>query len=124
MNRLAPFLALALITGCSAAPDAPAPAANPPAPAPVAAEPAPPAATPMATEAKRASATGVVQSVDVAAHSLVIAHGPVESLGWPEMTMTFQAPDVDLSTIKAGDSVTFEFTSTGMDGTIESISKN
>ena len=124
MNRLAPVLAIALITSCSAAPDAPAPAANPPAPAPVAAEPAPTPAAPMATEARRASATGVVKSVDATAHSLVIAHGPIESLGWPEMTMTFQAPNVDLSTIKEGDNVSFEFTSTGMGGTIESISKN
>ena len=124
MNRLAPVLALALLAGCSKAPEAPAPADAAPAPTPVAAEPAPAPAVPMATEAKRASATGVVKSVDAAAHSLVIAHGPVESLGWPEMTMTFQAPGVDLSTIKAGDNVSFEFTSTGMDGTIESISRN
>jgi Cu(I)/Ag(I) efflux system protein CusF len=108
-------VAIALTTGCSAAPEAPAPVATAPAPA---------AAAPMATEAKRASASGVVTSVDAAAHSIVIAHGPVESLGWPAMTMTFQAPNVDLSTIKAGDNISFEFTSTGMDGTIETISKH
>ena len=122
MKRFAPYLVAALIAGCSAAPDATAPAAT--APAPAAAASAPPAAAPMATEAKRASATGVVQSVDAAAQSVTIAHGPVEALAWPGMTMTFQAPGVDLSTIKAGDNVTFEFTSTGMDGKIESISKN
>jgi Cu(I)/Ag(I) efflux system periplasmic protein CusF len=122
MNRFASFLAVALIAGCNASPDAPAPAAN--APASAAAEPAPTASAPMAAEAKRASATGVVQSVDAAAHTVTIAHGPVEALGWPGMTMTFKAPGVDLSTTRAGDNVSFEFTSTGMDGTIEAISKN
>jgi len=37
--------------------------------------------------------------------------------------MTFKAPDVDLSAIKQGDQVSFEFTSVGMDGTITSITR-
>jgi Cu(I)/Ag(I) efflux system protein CusF len=118
MKHFVPFLAIALVAGCNAPPESPAPAATAPA-----TEPAPAATAPMAIEAKRATATGVVQSIDGAAKSLVIAHGSVESLAWPAMTMTFQAPSVDLSTIKAGDEVEFEFTSTGMNGTIESISK-
>jgi Cu(I)/Ag(I) efflux system protein CusF len=118
MRKLLPILAVALIAGCQPAPEAPAPATATPAPAA-----APAVAPTSASEAKRASASGVVQSVDVPAHTLVIAHGPVESLGWPAMTMNFKAPDVDLSQIKAGDEVNFEFTTTGMDGTIVSISK-
>jgi Cu(I)/Ag(I) efflux system protein CusF len=77
----------------------------------------------MPAEAKRASATGVVQAVDAAAQTVTIKHGPVEALEWPGMTMTFQAPGVDMSAIKVGDNVAFEFTSTGMDGTVVSISK-
>ena len=123
MNRFAPLFAALLITGCSAAPDATPPAATATAPAATPAAPAPAPAPMPPAEAKRASATGVVQSVDAAAHTVTIAHGPVEALAWPAMTMTFQAPGADLSTIKAGDNVSFEFTSTGMDGTIESISK-
>ena len=122
MNRFAPFLAVVMIAGCDASPDTPAPAATTPAPAE--AEPAAAGAAPETAEAKRATATGVVQSIDTAAHTVTIAHGPVEALGWPGMTMTFKAPGVDLSTLKDGDNVTFEFTSTGMDGKIESISKN
>ena len=120
MTRFIPCLAILLLAGCSQAP-APAPAA--PTPAAVSTEPAPAAMAPVTTEAKRASARGVVQSIDAAAKTITIAHGPVESLGWPGMTMTFQAPGADLSAIKAGDEVDFEFTSTGMNGTIESISK-
>jgi Cu(I)/Ag(I) efflux system protein CusF len=77
----------------------------------------------MAQEAKSATATGVVQSLDVSAQSVTIAHDPVEALGWPEMTMTFAAPGVDLSSIKPGDAVSFELTANGMDGTITAISK-
>jgi Cu(I)/Ag(I) efflux system protein CusF len=122
MKRLALASIVLLISACNAAPEPAPPEATPAAATPTAeATPAP--MPPPPGEAKQASATGVVQSVDEAAHSLVIAHGPVESLGWPGMTMTFQAPDVDLSAIKAGDAITFEFTSTGMDGTITSIAK-
>ena len=37
--------------------------------------------------------------------------------------MAFQAPNTDLTAFKAGDIVDFEFDSTGMDGTIVSITK-
>lgn len=117
MKRLALASFVLLVSACNAAPEPATPATPPSTPTPAAAQ-APPAG-----EAKQASATGVVQTVDLAAQSLVIKHEPVESLGWPEMTMTFQAPGVDLSGIQAGDAVDFEFTSTGMDGTITSISK-
>ena len=73
--------------------------------------------------ATTASATGTVQSVDASAGTVTIDHGPVEALQWPAMTMTFQAPDVDLAAIEKGDQVSFEFTSTGMDGTITSITE-
>jgi Cu(I)/Ag(I) efflux system protein CusF len=123
MNRLVPVLAVLLIAGCNAAPEAAPPAASTPALADAPAEPAPAAAPTPAAEVKRGSATGVVQSVDVEAKTITIAHGPVEALGWPGMTMAFQAPNVDFATIKAGDNVSFEFESAGADGTIVSITK-
>ena len=117
--RIPASLCVALfLAGCNAAP--PAPTAPTPA-APVAAEPAP---APAAAQAARpASATGVVQSLDAAAQTVTIAHDAVPALDWPEMTMTFAAPGVDLSSIKAGDAVRFELTAIGMDGTITAISK-
>lgn len=73
--------------------------------------------------ATTASATGTVQAVDASAGTVTIDHGPIDALQWPAMTMTFHAPDVDLGAIEKGDQVSFEFTSTGMDGTITSITE-
>jgi Cu/Ag efflux protein CusF len=50
-----------------------------------------------------ASASGTVNSVDVAAHRLNISHGPIQALGWPPMTMDFPvSPSVNLNAIKPG----------------------
>jgi Cu(I)/Ag(I) efflux system periplasmic protein CusF len=55
-----------------------------------------------------ASATGTINSVDVAAHRVNVSHGAIQSLGWPPMTMDFPvAPSVDLNTIKPGAKVNF-----------------
>ena len=119
--NLAPILVVLLLAGCNAEPESAPPAAAAAAPA---AEPAPPATPPPApAETKRGTATGVVQSIDTTAKTITIAHGPVDALGWPGMTMAFQAPNTDLSTFNAGDNVSFEFDSSGMDGTIVSITK-
>ena len=116
------LLPLVLLAGCSA-PDSTAPTTDA-SPAPAATEPAPPApVAPVPAASASASATGVVESVDAAAKTVTIAHEAVESLEWPAMTMTFQAPDIDLSTIKAGDKVSFEVAAVGMDGTITSIAR-
>ena len=116
MKAFAPLCVALFLAGCNAAPDAPT--ATAPAATPAAAPAAPPA-----QESRQATATGVVQSIDATAQTVTIAHDPVESLGWPEMTMTFPAPGLDLSSIKAGDAVRFELTAKGMDGTITAISK-
>jgi Cu(I)/Ag(I) efflux system protein CusF len=123
MNRFVSALAVLLLAGCNAAPEATPPVAATPAPVDAPAPPAPTPAPAPATVAKRGSATGVVQALDAEARTITIAHGPVEALGWPGMTMTFQAPGVDFATLKAGDHVSFEFDSTGMDGTIVAITK-
>ena len=121
MNKLAPLCLVALLAACSRAPEAP-PAEAPTAAAPTAA-PAPMPAPTTAPAAKSANATGVIESIDAAAHTVTIAHDAVPALGWSEMTMTFSAPDVDLSAFKAGDAVKFDVTATGMDGTITAMSK-
>lgn len=104
-------------TGVTPAPDA-APAEPTPTPAPAVGAPAVEPAS-----SASASASGVVESVDAAAKTVTIAHEAVKSLEWPAMTMTFQAPTVDLGTIKQGDKVSFEFTAVDMDGTITSITR-
>jgi Cu(I)/Ag(I) efflux system protein CusF len=62
--------------------------------------------------------------VDAAAKTITIAHGAIEALQWPAMTMTFKAPGVDLATLKKGDHVEFELTANGMEGTITKITKH
>ncbi len=115
---LSPLL-LALLAGCSAPSDQTPATAPADAAATSASSPAPvPAAT-----ATSASANGVVTAVDPVARTVTIAHGPVAALQWPAMTMTFQAPEADLEAIKAGDRVSFEFTSSGMDGTITALTR-
>jgi len=59
--------------------------------------------------------------VDATAGTVTIAHGPVDALKWPAMTMTFKAGSVDIAGLKSGDQVDFEFTSTGMDGTLTKL---
>ncbi|MHB8911358.1 MAG: copper-binding protein [Lysobacter sp.] len=132
MKIAAVLLPIVLLAGCSS-PDstspstatAPAPAESAPTPAPAGSAPAPAAAAPAVESpaTATASASGVVESVDASAKSVTIATDAVEALKWPAMTMTYRAPDIDLSTIKQGDKVSFEFTAVGMDGTISSIAR-
>lgn len=125
MKMLVPALAFVLLTACTSPSDdtnepgtantptvenAPAPGASP-------VEPAPGAPT------SAASANGTVEAIDVAARTITIAHGPVESLKWPAMTMTFAAPDADLASFKKGDRVAFEFTEHDTKATITRITR-
>jgi Cu(I)/Ag(I) efflux system protein CusF len=109
---------LALLDGCSSPTDGTeATGPGPEAAAPVAVN----GGTPSPRTTTGATATGVVESVDVQAQTVTIAHDPVAALQWPAMTMTFKAPGLDLSALKPGDHVSFGFTSRGMDGTITTI---
>ncbi|AYH45454.1 copper-binding protein [Azoarcus sp. DN11] len=51
---------------------------------------------------------GTVRKVDKAAGKITIAHGPLENLGMPGMTMAFRAGDpAMLDQVKAGDKIRF-----------------
>jgi Cu(I)/Ag(I) efflux system membrane fusion protein len=55
-------------------------------------------------------AEGTVKAIDAKSGSLSIAHGPVETLKWPAMTMNFKAAnDALLAGLQAGAGVAFEF---------------
>jgi Cu(I)/Ag(I) efflux system periplasmic protein CusF len=55
-----------------------------------------------------AHATGTVNGVDPAKHTINLSHGAIPALGWPAMTMDFAvSPSVDLSRIKPGSRVNF-----------------
>src|SRR3546814_3509227 len=59
-------------------------------------------------------ATGVIEAIDPAARTITNSHGPVPTMAWPAMTMTFKAQNVDLAGFKVGDRITFEFSASGM----------
>ncbi len=85
------------------------------------ADPVKPTSDPMAQPAKIASATGMVESLDADAGKIIIAHGPVEALSWPAMTMGFKATPEQIASVQVGQKVQFEFQAQAMDATITKI---
>jgi Cu(I)/Ag(I) efflux system membrane fusion protein len=56
----------------------------------------------------RVFVSGWVEDVDRESRRVRITHGPIDELGWPAMTMVFDAvPGLDLSAISAGQDVRF-----------------
>jgi Cu/Ag efflux protein CusF len=72
------------------------------------------------------TAQGTVNSVDQAAGTVNISHGPVASANWPAMSMTFKlANPSSASGIESGQRVDFEFTiAGGMDATVTEIKRS
>ena len=59
-------------------------------------------------------ASGVVKSVNLDKGTVTIAHGPIETLKWPAMTMSFKAKDRKiLDTLKPGQKIDFELEQEG-----------
>jgi Cu(I)/Ag(I) efflux system membrane fusion protein len=53
-------------------------------------------------------ASGRVDEVDPEQHRIGISHGPIDALGWPAMTMEFDAlPGVELGGLEAGQDIRF-----------------
>ena len=67
-------------------------------------------------------AAGTVTKVDPAKSTVTIAHGPVQSMKWPAMTMTFKAKDkAMLDKVKQGSKVEFSFVQSGKDYIVTEI---
>jgi len=61
-------------------------------------------------------ATGTVTAMDKAGGKVTIAHGPVQTMKWPPMTMTFGVKDKALlEKFSPGKKVDFEFMQMGSD---------
>lgn len=59
---------------------------------------------------------GTVKKIDTVKKMVTLAHGPIASLNWPAMTMSFKLKDAVLAKgIKAGDAVDFELIQSGSD---------
>ena len=75
------------------------------------------------TTAEVYSGTGTVQSVS--GDQVTIAHGPIEGIGWPAMTMAFRADSPGLvQGISVGDRVSFAFRQDGGAYVLTSLSKD
>jgi Cu(I)/Ag(I) efflux system protein CusF len=102
LKTLAVVLATIALTACNKAPsEAAAPATAP--------TNAAPQEAPLAAMPATATAEGTVSSTDAAGGKITIAHGPVPALNWPGMTMPFKAKPEQISAVKSGDRVEFEF---------------
>ena len=67
-------------------------------------------------------ATGTVKKIDAARNRVTIAHGPVESLKWPGMTMGFVVKEKALMDKMAVDKkIDFEFVQQGRDYVVTSV---
>ena len=78
------------------------------------------AADPQAGTAHKA--TGVVKSVDRNKSTVMLAHGPVPSLKWPAMTMSFAVKDKALlDKLPTGGKIEFEFVKQGKDYVITGV---
>jgi Cu(I)/Ag(I) efflux system periplasmic protein CusF len=73
------------------------------------------------SQAKTHTAFGTVTKVDPASSKVTIAHGPVQTLNWSAMTMTFTVKDKALlGKLPSGKKVEFEFVQQGRDYVIVS----
>ena len=60
------------------------------------------------------TAVGIVKETDTAERTVTLAHGAVESLGWPAMTMKFQVADKQLlENLSKGKTVEFDIVKRG-----------
>ena len=81
--------------------------------------------TPQSAQQPAHMAQGTVNSVDQAAGTVNISHGPVASANWPAMTMSFKLANPSaVSSIEPGQRVEFQFTiAGGMDATVTEIKR-
>ena len=74
------------------------------------------------SESETHVAVGTVKEADTAGKSVTISHGPVQSLDWPAMTMTFGVQDKSLLIkLAKGEKVEFEFVKQGGAYTIVNV---
>lgn len=67
-------------------------------------------------------ANGTIKKIDAKAGSVMISHGPVGSLNWPPMTMSFKVKDKDLiGKLTVDKKVNFGFTKEGDDYVVTTV---
>ncbi len=71
--------------------------------------------------AKTANGAGVITAVDPVAGTVTIDHEPIVAVGWPAMTMSFQAPPSVIEEAAVGDRIQFDLTLRGSKGEVTAI---
>jgi Cu(I)/Ag(I) efflux system protein CusF len=75
-----------------------------------------------APAAKHGHGTGVIKAIDAKAGTLTIEHGPIPTVGWPAMTMTFKAkPAALLRGLRVGEGIGFDCTVRGMAADVTAV---
>ena len=74
------------------------------------------------SESKTHKGVGTVKKVDPAGGKVTLAHGPIQTMNWPAMTMTFSVKDkAMLGKLSQDKKVEFEFVPQGSDYVITSV---
>lgn len=77
---------------------------------------------PAAEAARTYSGTGKVTAIS--GDQVTIAHGPIEAIGWPAMTMSFRAGSPEMAQgVSVGDRIFFAFRQDGGAYTLTSLKK-
>ena len=72
--------------------------------------------------AKHGQGIGVIKAIDTKKGTLTIQHGPIPTVSWPAMTMTFKAtPPALLTGLKVGQTIGFDTTVRGMSADVTAI---
>ena len=72
--------------------------------------------------AKHGKGVGVIRAIDAKAGTLTIQHGPIPSVSWPAMTMTFKAKPASLLTgLRVGQTVGFDTTVRGVSADVTAV---
>lgn len=67
--------------------------------------------------------SGAGKITAIAGDQVTIAHGPIEGIGWPAMSMTFTAPAKIAGGIEVGSDVQFSFRQDGSTYVLTSLKK-
>ena len=77
----------------------------------------------MPAHTKMGKGTGTVTAIDKAAGKITLNHGPIPGVGWPAMTMAFNAKPELLDSVAVGNNVAFDLTLRGSAGEVTAIHK-
>ncbi|RSU50986.1 copper-binding protein [Sphingomonas sp. S-NIH.Pt15_0812] len=81
------------------------------------------AGKPSAAAVKTGNGMGAITAIDAKGGTVTIKHGPIPSIGWPAMTMTFKAaPPALLKGLRSGQRVAFTARAKGMAAEVTAIS--